>query len=274
LRALLEVIQFEIRYQLRSPFFLGALLMFALIHFLTITGTVIHIDISNQVAINSAYAILQIEQLLHLRHAAHRGLVTTAITRDFERATASLVFVRRSPRTLCWEISWGAEPGAFDRSRGTAGRDDRHFMPWLDQARIPSFSLLPWAYIFLVVILPSTLVLCAIFFSVAALTRSVALTWAAAMAFLVANVLLNLYAQLENGAWPALADPSARLTVAAETRYWTVAELNTNIPLGLLPQNRLLWLTVALLALLLALLRFRLDLAEQGPFRFKRRGNE
>ena len=52
--------------------------------------------------------------------------------------------------------------------------------------------------------------------------------------------------------------------MAAETRYWTVAELNTNIPLGLLLQNRLLWLTVALLALLLVLRRFRLDLAEQS----------
>jgi hypothetical protein len=37
----------------------------------------------------------------------------------------------------------------------------------------------------------------------------------------------------------------------------------------LLLQNRLLWLTVALLALLLTLLRFRLDLAEKAPFRFK-----
>src|SRR6185503_4556601 len=101
------------------------------------------------------------------------------------------------------------------------------------------------------VILPGTTVLCAIFFSVAALTRSFALTFAAAMAFFVAEVLLNLYANLENSTWSALADPSARLTVAAETRYWTVAELNTNIPLGLLPQNRLLWLTVALVALLL-----------------------
>ncbi len=145
------------------------------------------------------------------------------------------------------------------------------FMPWLDQARIAPFSLLPWAYIFFVVILPSTLVLCAIFFSVAALTRSFALTYAAAIAFFVAEALLNLYAKLETGTWVALADPSARLTVAAETRYWTVAELNTNIPLGLLPQNRLLWLTVALLALLLTLRRFRLDLAEQAPFRFKRR---
>ena len=72
------------------------------------------------------------------------------------------------------------------------------FMPWLDQARIASFSLPPWAYIFFVVILPSTLVLGAIFFGVAALTRSFALTFAAAMAFFVAEALLNLYAN--NGA--------------------------------------------------------------------------
>jgi ABC-2 type transport system permease protein len=48
--------------------------------------------------------------------------------------------------------------------------------------------------------------------------------------------------------------------VATETRYWTVAELNTKLPWGLLLQNRLLWLTMALPALLLTLLRFRLDL--------------
>ena len=274
MRALLEVMQFEIRYQLRSPFFLGALLMFALIHFLSITGTVIHIDISNQVAINSAYAILQIELALFIFGMLPIvAFVTTAITRDFEHATASLVFVTPiSPKTFVLGRFLGALSLALLIGlAGLLGAMIGTFMPWLDQARIAPFSLLPWAYIFFVVILPSTLVLCAIFFSVAALTRSFALTFAAAMAFFVADVLLNLYAKLENGTWAALADPSARLTVAAETRYWTVAELNTNIPLGLLPQNRLLWLTVALLALLLVLLRFRLDLAEQAPFRFKRR---
>src|SRR4029453_13235894 len=117
------------------------------------------------------------------------------------------------------------------------------FMPWLDQARVAPFTLLPWAYVFFVVILPSTLVLCAVFFSVAALTRSLAMTFAAVLAFLVEEVFLNISAKPENGPWAALADPSARLTVAAETRYWTVAELNTNLPLGLLTQNRLLWLT-------------------------------
>jgi ABC-2 type transport system permease protein len=274
MRPLLEVMQFEIRYQLRSPFFLGALLMFALIHFMSITGTVIHIDISNQVAINSAYAILQIELALFIFGMLPIvAFVTTAITRDFEHATASLLFVTPiSPKNFVLGRFLGALSLALLIGlAGLLGAMIGTFMPWLDQARITSFSLLPWAYIFFVVILPSTLVLCAIFFSVAALTRSFALTYAAAIAFFVADALLNLYANLENGAWAALADPSARLTVVAETGYWTVAELNTNIPLGLLTQNRLLWLTVALLALLLALLRFRLDLAEQAPFRFRRR---
>jgi ABC-2 type transport system permease protein len=273
MRALLEVMRFEIRYQLRSPFFLGALLMFALVHFLAITGTGIHIDISNQVAINSAYAILQIELALFIFGMLPIvAFVTTAITRDFEHATAPLVFVTPiSPKHFVLGRFLGALSLALLIGlAGLLGALIGTFMPWLDQERIAPFTLLPWAYIFFVVILPSTLILCAIFFSVAALTRSFALTFAAAMAFFIADVLLNLYAKLETGTWIALADPSARLTVAAETRYWTIAELNTNIPLGLLLQNRLLWLTMALLALLLVLRRFRLDLSEQAPLRFRR----
>src|SRR5262245_8022056 len=275
MRPLLEVMRFEIRYQLRSPFFLGALLMFALIHFMSITGTVIHIDsFSNQVAINSAYAILQIEMALFIFGMLPiLAFVTTAMTRDFEHATASLVYVTPiSPKIFVLGRFLGALiPALLIGLAGLLGAMIGTFMPWLEQARIAPFSLLPWAYILFVVILPNTLVLCALFFSVAALTRSFALTYAAAIAFFVADVFLNIYANLDTGAWAALADPSARLTVGAETRYWTVAELNTNLPLGLLPQNRLLWLTVALFVLLLTLLRFRLDLAEQSPFRFKRR---
>jgi len=273
MRPLLKVIQFEIRYQLRSPFFLVALLMFALIHFMAFTG-VINIDIGHLVAINSAYAILQNELVFFIFGMLPVvAFVATAITRDFEHATAPLVYVTPiSPGTFVLGRFLGALIFAsLIGLAGLLGSMIGTFMPWLDQERIAPFSLLPWAYIYFVVILPSTLVLCAIFFGVAALTRSVALTWAAAMAFFVANVLLNLYAKPENGAWVALADPSARLTVAVETRYWTAAELNANLPWRLLLQNRLLWLMVALAVLLLTLLRFRLDLAEQAPFRFKRR---
>jgi ABC-2 type transport system permease protein len=274
MRALLDVMHFEIRYQLRSPFFLGALLMFALIHFLTITGTGIHLDVSNQVDVNSPYAILQTELALFIFGMLPIvAFVITAITRDFEHATAPLVFVTPiSPKNFVLGRFLGALSLALLIGlAGLLGAMIGTFMPWLDQARNAPFTPLPYAYIFLVVILPGTLVICAIFFAVAALTRSVALTYATAMAFFVADILLNLYANLENGTWAALADPSARLTVAADTRYWSVAELNTNIPLGLLPQNRLIWLTVATVALLVTLRRFRLDLAEPATLRFKRR---
>jgi ABC-2 type transport system permease protein len=275
MRALLEVMQFEIRYQLRSPFFLGALLMFALIHFMSITQTFIHIDnFSNQVAINSVYAILQIEQALFIPGMLPIvAFVTTAMTRDFEHATAPLLYVTPiSPMTFALGRFLGALSLALLIGlAGLLGAMIGAFMPWLDQERIAPFSLLPWAYVFFVVILPSTLVLCAIFFSVAVGARSFAMTFASAIAFFVGEALLNLYVKPENGTWGALADPSARLTVAVETRYWTVAELNTNLPWRLLLQNRLLWLTAAPLVLLLTLWRFRLDLAEQAPFRFKRR---
>src|SRR5215510_638617 len=276
MRALWEVIQFEIRYQLRSPFFFGALLMFALIHFMAFTG-VINIDVGHLVAINSAYAVLQNELVFFiLGMLPVVGFVTTAITRDFERATASLVFVTPiPPRTFALGRFLGAlRFASLIGLVGLLGAMVGTFMPWLDQERIAPFSPLPWAYIFFVIILPNTLVLCAVFFSVAALTRSFALTYVSAMAFFVAEVFLNLYAKPENGAWAALADPSARLSVAAETRYWTIAELNTKLPLGLLAQNRLLWLMAASLVLLLMLLRFRLDLVDQSPFRFRRRTHE
>jgi ABC-type transport system involved in multi-copper enzyme maturation permease subunit len=275
MRHILEVTRFEIRYQLRSPFFLGALLMFALIHFLAITGTFIHIDnFSNQVSINSAFAILQVEQALFIFGILPIvAFVTTAMTRDFEHATAQLVFVTPiSPRHFVLGRFLGASTLALLISlAGLLGAMIGTFIPWLDQSRIAPFTLLPWAYIYLVIILPSTLVLCAFFFAVAALTRSFAMTFAAAMGYFVAEVLLNLFSTPDHNTWTALADLSGRLAVAAETRYWSVVDLNTRLPLGLLPQNRVLWLMLAFLALRLTVWRFRLDLAEESPFRFKRR---
>ena len=37
MRSVLEVLKFEIRYQLRSPFFIGSLILFTLVHFIAIT---------------------------------------------------------------------------------------------------------------------------------------------------------------------------------------------------------------------------------------------
>ena len=236
----LEVMQFELRYQLRSPFFLGALLIFALIHFFTITGTGIHLDISALAAINSPHAILLTELILAIFGMLPVvAFVTTAVTRDFEHGTAALVYVTPiRPQSfllgrfagvllLTWMIGLA---GLLGTLIGT-------FMPWLDQERVASFALAPYAYAFGVIILPNMLIIAALFFAVAALTRSVALTFALAIVLFVADVLLRLYARLDADSWLLLADPFGGLAVAAETRYWSVVELNSKLPVGLLPAN-------------------------------------
>src|SRR5262245_64293770 len=166
----------EIRYQLRSPIFIGALLMFALIHFLSFTGVINIGDLSNQVAINSAYAILNTELALFIFGMLPIvAFVTTAMTRDIELATASIIYVTPiSPGNF----ALGRFLGALSLSlliglAGLLGAMIGTFMPWLDQERIAPFTLGPWAYVFFVVILPSTLVLCAIFFSVRSEERRV-----------------------------------------------------------------------------------------------------
>lgn len=265
MRLLLVVIQFELRYQLRSPFFLGALLLFALVHFLAFTG-VINLDVGQLVAINSPYALLQTELLFFiLGMLPIVAFVTNASTRDFEHATAALVFATPiSPRTFVLGRWLGAlSCASLIGLAGLLGSLLGTLMPWLEPTRIQPFSVRPWVYIFFVVLLPNTIVLCALFFSVAALTRSVALTWAAAMTFFVADLLLNLAASPDHSPWLALVDPSGRLAVAAETRYWTATELNAQLPWGWLLQNRLFWLGGALVVLGATVWRFRLDLERE-----------
>lgn len=274
MKEFIEVMQFELRYQLRSPFFLGALLIFALIHFFTITGTGIHLDISALAAINSPHAILLTELILAIFGMLPVvAFVTTAVTRDFEHGTAALVYVTpiRPQRFLLGRFAGVLLLTWMIGLAGLLGTMIGTFMPWLDQERVASFALAPYAYVLGVIILPNMLIIAALFFAVAALTRSVALTFALAVVLFVADVLLRLYARLDADNWLLLADPFGGLAVAAETRYWSVVELNSMLPVGRLPANRLLWVGLALSALVWTLWRFRLDLAEQAGRRGGRR---
>src|SRR5688572_10578531 len=98
-------------------------------------------------------------------------------------------------------------------------------------------------------VVPNLLVFCALFFSIAALTRSAALTFGAALGVLVLVLAINLSAVAPASQWLLLADPFGALPVAEVARYWTVSELNSQLPTALLAPNRALWLGLALCAL-------------------------
>jgi hypothetical protein len=110
-----------------------------------------------------------------------------------------------------------------------------------------------------VLVVPNLLLFGAIFFSVAALTRSLMATYASVVAFFVGlRHLGSLLEDIENETISALLDPFGFNAFGIATRYWTVFDKNTKLlPIGgVFLWNRLLWIGVALAILAFAYWKF------------------
>jgi hypothetical protein len=137
------------------------------------------------------------------------------------------------------------------------------FMPWLEKERIGPFSLTPYVYSMFVLIAPTVLLIAAVFFSVAALTRSVMATYASAVALLVGYIVAGAIVgnNLENEKVASLFDPFALTSFGLATRYWTVIERNTQVlPVeGVFLWNRIIWIAVSIAIFAFALWRFKFE---------------
>lgn len=274
LRAFAETLRFELRLHLTSPLFWGvAVLLFAL-HLLTLTRTGINLGDNQQIAINSVWLIFQTEIVLGVFGMLPAMVFTvTAMTRDIERHTTELFFTTPLPRVafLLGRFSAGTLVAFAIGGIGMLGALVGSFMPWLDPTRIAPFDWRPWAACLTLLVLPNLLVFCAIFFSVAALTRSTALTFGVALGVLVLVLVVNVGAVAPVPHWLLLADPFGALPVAEAARYWTVSELNSQLPTSLIAPNRVLWLGVALCALMFTLWRYRMEVATPSASKATRR---
>jgi hypothetical protein len=131
--------------------------------------------------------------------------------------------------------------------------------PWVDPAMFGPNHFSAYMRPFLVITLVDVLVLGAIFFSVALLTRRVFPVQVASVVLLVGYlVALNIAHDAEHKTIAALVDPFGLM---AETRlldYWSIAEKNTRaVPLeGVLLWNRLIWLGVGAAVIAFAAARF------------------
>lgn len=276
MRAFTDVLRFELRLHLTSPLFCGVALLFFALHFLTLTRTGINLGENEQIAINSAWLIFQTELVLGLFGMLPAIVfVVAAITRDAEHRTTELFFTTPTPRAafLLGRFFAGTSAALIIGCIGLLGALAGSFMPGLDPARIAPFDWHPWIASLAYLVVPNLLVFCALFFSVAALTRSTALTFGAALGVLVLDLFINVSATPPLPRWLLLADPIGGLPIAEAARFWTITELNTQIPTTLLLPNRLLWLGVAVCALTLTLWRYRMELTGAG-FARTRRSNE
>jgi ABC-2 type transport system permease protein len=113
-----------------------------------------------------------------------------------------------------------------------------------------SFSVFFLPVIF--VLIPNLLLIGSIFFSLATLTRKMVLTYISGILLLILYGFVSVgLIFLKNDIVKILADPFAISSLHTITKFWTVAEINSNpMPLsGLFLLNRLIWLSVTFIIL-------------------------
>ncbi|MBI2569773.1 MAG: ABC transporter permease [Candidatus Schekmanbacteria bacterium] len=269
-----EIAAFELRHHLRQPLFWVCLLFFSAMAFGAVTTDAVTIGgaIGN-VNRNASFVVMQTLVILSILGVfAVTAFVSNAVYRDFESRMYPVFFTTSMKKS---EYLLGRFAGSLSvtflifvgvaAAIAIGGK-----MPWLEPGRVGPF--LPGAYLFalLVFVFPNLLVMGAIFFAIASLTRSLLHTYAGMAVFFVLYLIaLTLMSDVSDVTYAALIDPFGAAAFFHATAYWTVAEKNVALPplWGTLLANRLAMLIVAVGVLCLTALRFRMGEVARGRAR-------
>jgi ABC-2 type transport system permease protein len=145
-------------------------------------------------------------------------------------------------------------------------------MPWLDKTRVGPQMASAFLQPYLINVLPNLLFLTAIFFALATLTRKMLPVYVASVLVLIGYfVVAQSSNSFQYSMYFALLDPLGGAAIDHITRYWTPFQRNTQlIPLdGILLANRLLWLGVGAVFVIVAYAKFSFSYVVEGSRRGK-----
>ncbi len=128
--------------------------------------------------------------------------------------------------------------------------------PWVDASTLGPIGLGEYWLVFFSIMTTSMFVISAILYVVTALTRNIIYVYLAAMAILLIYILGS-----EFNAIPALFDPFMHEIFEKQSQYWTAYELNSQSIIfdSAVIGNRLMWISIALVSLIMAYQRFTLS---------------
>jgi ABC-2 type transport system permease protein len=271
-----EFFRFELRYRLRQPAVWLFAVMFGVMTFAAATTDAVVIGgAAGQTAIDSPYVITQFLSIMSVLAVFIVVAFTAgAVVRDFDMGTYPLFFTRPIRRSsyLIGRYFGGTAACMIVMIGAALGLAVGTFMPWLDSERLVGFSPRPYVHVLTFVVLPNLLIMGALFFSLATLTRRLMFAYVGVIAFFVIyGVSQSFIADLDNETLAALSDPFGMGAIELATRYWTPAERNTLlVPVdGVFALNRLAWLGVAAGVLAWTTRRFRMRAPETGSARGK-----
>ena len=179
---------FELRYQLRNPVFWVALVIFFLLTFGATASESIQIGGGGNVNVNSPAAIVQAQQILTLFFMfVTTAFVANVVVRDDESGFGPMV---RSTRVTKFAYLMGRFSGAALAALVAFAAVPLaifigSLMPWVDPETVGPNRFDYYALSYLVFAVPNVILLSAIFFAVATMTRSMMYTYVAVVGFLV-----------------------------------------------------------------------------------------
>jgi hypothetical protein len=132
-------------------------------------------------------------------------------------------------------------------------------LPGMDAERLGPSRLIAYLWPYLLVLIPNALLVGGIFFTLATLTRKMLPVYIGSVLFFIGYLIaLQLLRDIDNKTIAALIDPFGSAAMGRISEYWTVADRNTRlVPLeGVVLWNRLLWLGIAIVAMVACYRRF------------------
>ncbi|MCA1931915.1 M1 family aminopeptidase [Rheinheimera sp.] len=247
--------RFELSYYLRQPSFYVVSLLLFLISFLSVASDNVSVGGGGEVFKNGPYAIGQTLLILSIfAMFLVVNFVGSSAVRNQQHQMEELIYSKPiSP----FAYQFGRFFGSYlvvllVYIAVPLGMLLASFMPWVDASRFGPTHLSFYAYNYLVLSVPSFFIISALFYAIAARFRSMMALYLIAVVLLVLYMVSGTVARLpEYRALSALLDPFGLRTFFDLTRYWTIQEKNTLLVSfeGVLLQNRLLWLAVALVLL-------------------------
>ncbi|MFC1848869.1 ABC transporter permease/M1 family aminopeptidase [candidate division CSSED10-310 bacterium] len=131
--------------------------------------------------------------------------------------------------------------------------------PFVERSFFGPQMLMAYIHPYFISVIPNIFFIGAIFFTTAALSRKIFPVYIGSVVLLIGYLIAIPFAEdLDNKIISAVLDPFGLFAVDQVTEYWTVVEQNTRlVPLeGALLVNRLVWVGIGILCLILAYFRF------------------
>ncbi len=273
-----EFFRFELKQQLRAPLLWLMALMFGLFAFGASSSDAIQLGSAiGNVNRNAPSVIIQfLGMFTVLGLLVVVTFISGALLRDFELGTADLFFSSpmRKRDFLIGRFLGAVAACLLIYVMVALGLMIGPLMPWVDPERLGTFSLAPYVWGVLVLVIPNLLFSAALLALFAVTTRSILVVYLGVIAFFILySVSGVLVSDLDNVWLATLLDPLGLTALDRMTRYWSAEQLNHQLPelTGYLLANRALWLAVSFGLILAAFALFKTQRSGTGRAWLKRK---